>query len=85
MSVKTDKLWLIDQIMHLQDAKLIGVLKGIIELNVEKTNKNDDHDFWNELTSKQKESIEISIRQLKNDEGIPHEKVMAEFRQKYTP
>ncbi|MGQ0827475.1 MAG: hypothetical protein ACT4ON_03665 [Bacteroidota bacterium] len=40
-------------------------------------------DFWDELSDEQKAEVEESIAELNRGEGIPHEKVMKEFKAKY--
>jgi hypothetical protein len=37
-------------------------------------------DFWDDLAPAQKNSIEVSIKQLEEGKGIPHEQVMEEVK-----
>lgn len=36
-------------------------------------------DWWDEISEQDKASIEVGLSQLKNGEGIPHEKVRAKI------
>ncbi|MCF8247235.1 MAG: hypothetical protein K9J37_14770 [Saprospiraceae bacterium] len=83
MDVRTEKLWLIDQIAKITDERLISTLKSLLEFASQQSKTEADKDFWDELSTGQKQRIEKSIRQLDNGEGIPHEAVMTEFRSKY--
>ena len=83
MDVRTEKLWLIDQIAKITDERLISTLKSLLEFPSQQSKTEADKDFWDELSKGQKQQIEKSIRQLDNGEGIPHEAVMTEFRSKY--
>ncbi len=37
--------------------------------------KGRNEDWWDTISTKEKEAIEIGIQQLENKEGIPHDKV----------
>ena len=41
------------------------------------------HDWWNTISDQEKEAIREGLNQLDNGEGIPHEQVMKEAREKY--
>jgi hypothetical protein len=85
MDVRSEKLWLIDQIVKITDEELIRALKNMLEYaSSKKPEAAGKPDFWDELSDAQKQRIQESIRQLDNGEGIPHEAVMAEFRVKYS-
>ncbi|MFP4019631.1 MAG: hypothetical protein ACLFUH_10315, partial [Bacteroidales bacterium] len=55
------------------DQKTLEELYGIILNHV---NSKDDVDEWNNLTSTQQEGLKKSLKQLDNNEGIPHNQVM---------
>jgi hypothetical protein len=82
MDVRAEKLWLIEQIASITDERLISTLKSLLEFASQKPKAVAETDFWDELTEAQKRRIELSIKQLDEGEGIPHEAVMAEFRTK---
>lgn len=43
----------------------------------------DAKDFWDELPEYVKDSVQQAKEELKNGEGIPHDKVMAEIKGKF--
>ena len=45
--------------------------------------KKTDADFWDSLSKEQKSDIENALKELDAGKGIPHEKVMAQFKGKY--
>ncbi len=59
---------------------MLQTVKDLLALGY--TQANNETDFWDELTESQKASIELSIKQLENGEGIPHEDVQAEMRKR---
>lgn len=83
MDVRAEKLWLIDQIARIKDERLISTLKSLLEFASQRPKIADETDFWDELSEAQKRRIELSIKQLDEGEGIPHQVVMAEFRAKF--
>ncbi len=77
MDVRSEKLWLIDQIVKISDERLIRALKSMLEYaSSQKPEAAGKADFWDELSDAQKQRIEQSIRQLDGGEGIPHEHFM---------
>ena len=60
-----------------RDSKLLTLVYKI--LSAKKTNV----DFWDTLTVEQKEEIELSLKDLEEGKGIPHEEVMAKYKGKY--
>ena len=45
--------------------------------------KKADVDFWDTLPAEQKDEIEKALSDLDEGLGIPHEKVMAKYKNKY--
>lgn len=84
MDLPTEKLNLITQIVKIQDESLITAIKGLLEFGLKHQHDAEQKDFWDELSDEQKARLEQSIKQVKNDEVIPHEEVMQFFRQKYS-
>ena len=39
------------------------------------TLKGENIDWWDTISDKEKDAVNIGMRQLENDEGIPHEEV----------
>ena len=85
MDLRAEKLQLIQQILQINDVVLINSVKNLLAFGLETQTEKAEAvtDFWQELTAKQKSQIELSIKQLDNQEGIEHKKVMAGFRKKY--
>lgn len=85
MDLRAEKLQLIQQILQINDAVLISSVKNLLAFGLEPQEEKAAAvtDFWQGLSTKQKSQIELSIKQLDNQEGIEHKKVMADFRKKY--
>ena len=85
MDLRAEKLQLIQQILQINDAILINSVKNLLAFGLETQTEKAEAvtDFWQGLNTKQKSQIELSIKQLDNQEGIEHKKVMAYFRKKY--
>jgi hypothetical protein len=84
MDIRAEKLWLIDQIAKIQDERLLLALRSLLEFaNQPQSAPPAIGDFWDELSTPQKQQIEKAIQELDEGKGIPHEAVMAEFRQRY--
>ena len=80
MTVSDLKLKLFRQIDSLEKDKLeelYGVFLNYI-------NGKKDMADWNDLTDEQKKRIEDAIDQIDAGKGIPHSKVMANIRKKYS-
>ncbi len=82
MDIRADKLWLIEQITKITDERLLQTLKSLMEFATQQPKEVGEADFWDELSEAQKRRIELSIKQLDEGEGIPHEAAMTEFRAK---
>lgn len=80
MTVSDLKLKLFRQIDSLEKDRL-EELYGVF-LNY--LNGKKDMDDWNELTEEQKNGIVAAIDEIDKGKGIPHSKVMANIRKKYT-
>ncbi|MCB0651953.1 MAG: hypothetical protein KDC85_11815 [Saprospiraceae bacterium] len=82
--IQSEKILLIQQILEVTDEGLLNALKKMLEFGLKnQTGSTSADDFWNDLTSEQKEKIELAIRQLEEGKGISHDDVMVEFREKY--
>jgi len=80
MTVSDLKLKLFRQIDSLEKDRLeelYGVFLNYI-------NGKKDIEDWNDLTDEQKKGIEDAIEEIEAGKGIPHTKVMANIRKKYT-
>jgi len=63
------------------------LLQDLADLDLIALNKNPtaevDEDGWKSLTKEQKEGIFKAIKEIEEGKGIPHEEIMAKFRNKY--
>jgi len=48
-------------------------------LTVVKEFANEQEDWWNKISDLQKEAIDFSIAEMKNDNLIPHKEVMKKY------
>ena len=84
MTIVEQKMTILEKVMQVEDETLLDALKSLLDFGLKRQNR-PVADFWNDLSESQKARIERSIQQLDAGEGIPHEAVMNEFRQKYRP
>ena len=83
MSLKTEKLDIIEQILLIKDESLLLAIKNMLEFGLKHQEETDAVDFWDDLTDDQKQRIDKAIRELEAGQGIPHDEVMSRFREKY--
>lgn len=81
MNIAQEKIDLISQIALLNDEDLIKALKNLIAFRLKKEKENDI-DFWDTLSDKQKERIDASARSIEAGNKTLHADVMDEFRKK---
>ncbi len=74
IELKTDLHNLIDKI---NDVNILNAIKVLL------SKKTKEFDWYDELDSEQKKSIEQGLNELDNGEGIPNESVMEEVRKLY--
>ncbi|UZO81313.1 hypothetical protein NBT05_02285 [Aquimarina sp. ERC-38] len=68
MNLQTEKYRLIQQIVNLQDEKIIGEIKKFLNSQV-------DSDWYTELSPSQKDSIEKGIQDFSNGNTFTHNEV----------
>ncbi len=68
--VKSDLYALIEQT---NDMKVLEAIRVLLQKNIQ------DHDFWDQLTDFQKESIEKGLTQIEQGKTIAHEEVMKQY------
>lgn len=73
MNVQDTKERLIQWLTALEDEQLLEQVLAIKEQS----------DWWNKLSQEEKAAIEEGTEELNRGEGIPHEIVMKEMREKY--
>ena len=82
MDIRAEKLSIIQRLLQVNDESLIQAIQGMLDYALK--NKNyPETDFWEGLSSEQKEKVEEAIREINAGEGIAHEEVMRGFRTKY--
>jgi hypothetical protein len=69
MDLQAEKLKLVQAILNIDDVDMIKKVKQIF--------KKSDHDWFDDLTEKQQQSVMKSLEQLDRGEGIPHEEAIA--------
>lgn len=67
------KLELIEWLAKLDDDETIEYLKVV------KDSKLSNHDWWDDLTSNQKQSIERGLRDIDQGKTIPHQEVKKKY------
>jgi len=72
MDIQAEKIKLVQYLLNINSEKAISRIKDFIV-----DQKQDD--FWDELPQEVKMEVEEAISQLKNGEGIPHDKVMKKY------
>lgn len=83
MNIQAEKVAIIEQVVKIQDEKLLQAIHNLIEFGMQYGEQASEADFWEELTEAQQTRIEESMRQLDAGEGTAHKDVMAELRQRY--
>jgi hypothetical protein len=76
MNVVTLKSIVVKKVNKLSDQTVLEELSELID----EMKKSEGADFWDELTSNQKKSVEISRKQIKEGETIPHEGLKREVK-----
>lgn len=75
MDIQAEKLRLIEWLAGLNDTR---TLNEFITLK-----KAREVDWWGEISEEERLAIDEGIAQLDRGEGIPHDQVMKEVREKY--
>jgi len=75
MDIQAEKLRLIEWLAGLNDTR---TLNEFITLK-----KAREIDWWDEISEAERSAIDQGLAQLDRGEGIPHEQVMKEVREKY--
>ena len=70
-----EKNALIKKLIDTEEDAILDQVKAILGV--------DTKDFWNELPEHVKESVNQAKEELKNGQGISHDKVMSEIKSKF--
>lgn len=82
MDTGAEKLYIIEQIIKVKDEELIHAIRNLLDFGMKYQPEAASEDFWEELSSKQKERLESAIQALDAGQGIAHEEVMSTFRKR---
>lgn len=74
MNIQSEKLDLIRWLIELNDENVIAKIRNI---------RNEDADWWDNLSADEAHAIREGLEELDRNEGIPHDQVVAEARRKY--
>lgn len=76
MDIQTEKYHLIQKTVHLQDSSIISKLKELL------SSQSTTTDWYDELTTSQKNAIDKGLQDLKDGNTLTHEQVQQVVRQK---
>ena len=68
MDIQAEKLSLMRSILDIEDMSVIRELKSFF--------KQREHDWFDDLSEEQQESVDQALAELDRGEGIPHEEAM---------
>ncbi len=72
MSLKEEKLQIVDRIIHTDDATVIRKVKKLLDAA--------EKDFWDELPAHVKASVERGLKDVKEGRVKSHEEVFKKYR-----
>lgn len=81
MNLQAEKISIIEHLLAVQDEKLLMAVKNLLEFGV--AYQDVLQEKFDDLPEHVRESISISIRELEEGKGIPHEAVMSELRARF--
>jgi len=73
MNISAEKLDIIQRIIEIQDNDLIELIKNIIEIPKSKS------DWWDQISVKEKESINRGFIDLQQGKVYPHEQIRKKY------
>lgn len=75
MDIQLEKYKIIEWITSLKDKTMISRLKSLKE-------ETKDEDWWDELSSAEKEGIQKGLQDIEDGNTISHEKVMKKLKKR---
>jgi len=81
MNIQAEKLSIIQQLLVVQDERLLTAIQNLLQYAVRYPGASLDR--YEDLPSAVRESIEISIQELNAGKGVSHQKVMAELKAQF--
>ena len=82
MDIQAEKISIIEHLLAVQDEKLLMAVKSLLEFGV--SYQGVLQEKYEDLPEHVRESISISIRELEDGKGIPHEAVMTELKARFS-
>jgi hypothetical protein len=74
MNISTEKLDIIQRIIQIQDNDLIDLIKNIIDIP-----DSSETDWWDQITSEEKESINRGLNDLQKGKVYPHDQIRKKY------
>ena len=81
MNIQAEKLSIIQQLLMIQDERLITAVKNLLEYAISYPSNITER--YDDLPASVRESIEAAIQELDAGHGIPHHTVMAEIKAQF--
>lgn len=73
MNIRTEKLWLIEQVSTIADEDLLIALRGFLQFSLKPEKPSVVLNFIEELNDTQRRQYELALGNLHKDDGIPAE------------
>ena len=73
MNIQAEKIEIVKMILETDNEFLLKSVRSIIE-------QEQKTDFWNALSSDQKEDIELGLREIEKGETVDYDKLMKNYR-----
>lgn len=74
MNIQAEKIEIVKMILETDNEFLLKSVRSIIE-------QEQKTDFWNALSSDQKEDIELGLREIEKGETVDYDQLMKKFRE----
>jgi formylmethanofuran dehydrogenase subunit B len=77
MNVQAEINWIISEVSKVKDPELIKAFKNMLKYR----EKHISKDWWNEISEEEKTEIEQGLKDAEQGKLVPHETVMAKYKQ----
>jgi hypothetical protein len=81
MNIQAEKISIIEHLLAVQDEKLLMAVKNLLEFGISRQDVLQKK--YEDLPGHVRESISVSLRELEEGKGIPHEAVMSELKARF--
>ena len=75
MNLSKKKLELVQMILNAESSSVLEKVESLLK-------REQESDWWDDLSEAQRKDIEKAVEELENGEGIPHAEVMREVKEK---